>query len=245
MSVLFCSHDAEYLGARTSGSNRRAEKLVGRDRLQRSALNAAKQAIERRLEVDRDSFKDIEDLQKYIDTRGNWLKLTPPRPMKVFDPAENLDRLYAELVGGVSMRQRIAEEKQIFPELHQAVETLQSEGRAEIDKRVTIPILEKTLHVPYAFSNGSLNLVKPHKFSQRTGPSMNAAMRLAMEGDLIHRHGTDQCENARSIIVSAFENEDDEGLVHKVNGLFQEYQVKTIDKQHVSDFVAHVEQEAH
>jgi hypothetical protein len=242
--VLFCP-DAAFLDARTSGDNRRAESLVGHGQLERRALNAAKRAIERRLQVDRDSFKDMDDPQKYIDTRGNWLKLTPRRPVKVFDPSNDLESLYAELVGGKSMRQKIAEEKQLFPVLQQTFEKLQSEGRAEIDKRVTIPILERTLSVPYAFSNGSLNLVKPQRFSHRAGASTNSAMRLALEGDLIKRHGTEQCSNARLIVVSSFEDESNADLVNKINGLFHEYEVKNIDKQHVDEFVVEVEQEAH
>lgn len=242
--VLFCPA-ANYLNARTSGDNRRAEKLVGRGQLERRALNAAKQAIERRLQVDRDSFQDIHDLQKYIDTRGNWLKLTPPRPVKVCDPAKDLDSLYTELVGGVSLRQKLAEEKQLFPTLHQTFEKLQSEGRAEIDMRVTVPILERKLSVPYAFSNGSLNLVKPHRFSHSDSGSMNTAMRLALEGDLIKRHGTVQCSNARLIVVSSFEDSDDTEFMQKVNGLFGEYKVQNVDQQHLDEFIAHVQQEAH
>lgn len=111
--VLFCP-EAEFLDARTSSSNRRAEQLVGRGNLERAALNAAKRSIERRLEVDRESFKNVEDLRKFIDTRGNSLKLTESRPVKVVDPAEELEKLYEELVGGVSLRKRRLQEKQLF-----------------------------------------------------------------------------------------------------------------------------------
>ncbi len=242
--VLFCP-SARFLSARMSRSNKRAQGLVGRGRLERSALNAAKRAIERRLEVDRDSFEDIEDLQRYIDTRGNWLRLTPARPIKVFDPPKDLDKLYTELVGGVPKRQKAAGDKLLFPELDRLFRKLKSEGRAEIDKRVTILMLERQLDVPYAFFNGSLNLVKPHRFSRRFKSSMDTAMRLAIEGDLIHRHGTSECGKARLIIVSSFENEDDEKLANRVHGLFREYKVTTVEREHVDDFVAKVKQQAH
>jgi len=114
--VLFCPA-LDFLSARTTSNNRRAEALVGRSRLERASLNAAKEAIERRLEVDRGSFQGIEDLENFVNTRGNWLKLTQARPVKVFNPESELEKLYAELVGGKSLRQARAEEKQLFPTL--------------------------------------------------------------------------------------------------------------------------------
>ncbi len=97
--VLLCP-DADFIAARTSAGNQRAKKLVGSGELDKPALNLAKQAIEHRLEVDRASFKTHEDLRKFVDTRGNNLKLTTPRPIKVFDPSEDLDNLFAEFFGG-------------------------------------------------------------------------------------------------------------------------------------------------
>ena len=96
--LLFCP-EAGFIGARTSASNERAAKLAGRQAIDSASLNSAKRAIERRLEVDRDSFQTLEDLQRFVDTRANALKLTQPRPVKVLDPAEDLVKLFEELVG--------------------------------------------------------------------------------------------------------------------------------------------------
>lgn len=242
--VLFCP-EAEFLDARTSGNNRRAEKLVGRGNLERSALKAAKKSIERRLEVDKESFQDIEDLRKFIDTRGNSLKLTEPRPLKVFDPAEELEELYAELVGGVSLRKSRQAEKQLFPSLNTTFTKLHSEGRAELDVRVKIPVLGRSLSVPYAYQNGSLNLIKPHQFSSRETSSLNVAMRLAMEGDLLTRHGTEQATPARLIVVSAFDKKSSPDFVQRVSSLFGEYDVKNVVGDEIEEFIGSVESEAH
>lgn len=242
--VLFCP-GLEFLDARTSNNNRRAEKLVGRSNLKREALNAAKEAIERRLIVDRQAFQNLEDLERYIDTRANCLKLTQARPVKVFNPETDLDRLYEELVGGKSLKRAKAEKRELFPELHDAFERLKSEGRAQLDLRVTVPVLQQSLDVPYAYQNGSLNLVKPQRFSSKESASIGAAMRLAIEGDLVKRHGTAQSDNARLIVVSSFDDPNNEALVSKVDSLFQEYSVKTVAQNRVADFVAQVENEAH
>ncbi len=242
--VLFCP-EVEFLDARTSGNNSRAEKLVGRGNLERSALNAAKRSIERRLEVDKESFKDINDLRKFIDTRGNWLKLTEPRPLKVFDPTEELEKLYAELVGGVSLRGRRLEEKLLFPSLNTTFEKLHAEGRAQLDIRVTVPVMERTIDVPYAYQNGTWNLIKPHHFSERRRSAVDAAIRLAMEGDLLRRHGTTQDEPAQLIVVSAFEDETSPDLMERVTNLFDEYDVKNVPSNGIDAFIAGVMLEAH
>jgi len=98
--VLFCP-DARYISARITKSNKRASKLVGRLGFDKASLTSAKRALERRFEVDREAFNTLEDLQKFVDTRGNVLRLTTPRPLKVFDPDQDLDNLFGELVGGV------------------------------------------------------------------------------------------------------------------------------------------------
>src|SRR5438552_3843697 len=97
--VLFCS-EPRFLAARTAKGNQRPAKLVGRHQLDSASLNSAKQALERRLQVDSMSFETFGDLEKFVNTRGNALKLTAPRPVKVFDPPSDLDKLFEELVGG-------------------------------------------------------------------------------------------------------------------------------------------------
>ena len=242
--VLFCPR-AGFLKARTSNSSRRAEQLVGRGQLERETLRAAKEAIERRLEADRASFQNLEDLERFVNTRANWLKLTHARPVKVFDPEQELENLYEELVGGKSLRRAKAEKQELFPDLHDTFVRLNSQGRAQLDLRITVPVLERSLDVPYAFQNGRLNLVKPQRFSGQEGRSMDTAMRLALEGDLVKRHGTEEHRDARLIVLSSFAEPENGALVSRIDSLFSEYGVETVAKDQVAVFVARVEQEAH
>ena len=242
--VLFCPA-LRFLEARISKNNRRAEKLVGRQNLERAALDAAKQAIQSRLQVDRESFQTIEDLEKFINSRGNSVKLTPARPIKVFNPKADLDGLFVELVGGKSSRQKAAELRELFPTLHGTFEELQSQGKAQLNLRVTVPVLARSMIVPYAYSNGRLNLVKPQRFSQQESASLNSAERLAIEGNLVQRHGTEQDRNARLIVVSSFDDDQDEGLINRVKALFADFGVENVAKDQIDGFLARVRNEAH
>ena len=240
--VLLCP-DADFIAARTSAGNRRAETLVGRGELDKSALNSAKRAIEHRLEVDRASFKSHEDLQKFVNTRGNNLKLTTPRPLKVFDPPKDLDNLFAELVGGRTRTQPV---EHLTPELNDVFQRLHQKGRAQLNLTVDVPMLGRSLRIPYAYQNGVLNLVKPQRFPAKENDAMGTAMRLAMEGDLLQRHPqTGECKK-KLIVVSLFSHDGDGQVISgRVGELLYEYNVKNVQEDGIQEFASKVEQEAH
>lgn len=240
--VLLCP-DADFIAARTSAGNRRAEKLVGRGELNRPALNSAKQAIEHRLEVDRASFKSHEDLQAFVNTRGNNLKLTTPRPVKVFDPPRDLDNLFAELVGG---RSRTQPTEPLTPELDGVFQRLHEEGRAQLNLNVDVPVWGRSLRIPYAYQNGVLNLVRPQRFSLKENVAMEAAVRLAMEGDLLQRHSQNGEGRKKLVVVSLFpHNAGEQAIAGRVGQLLDEYHVKNVPENEIPQFVSQVEQEAH
>ncbi len=240
--VLLCP-DADFIAARTSAGNRRAEKLVGRGELDKPALNSAKQAIEHRLEVDRASFKSQEDLQAFVNARGNNLKLTAPRPVNVFDPPRDLDNLFSELVGG---RSRTQPAEPLAPQLDDVFQRLHQEGRAQLNLNVSVPVLGRSLRIPYAYHNGVLNLVRPQRFSTKESVAMEAAMRLAMEGDLLQRHGQNGEGGKRLIVVSLFtRNADKQTVAGRVGQLLREYRVKNVQENEIAQFMSQVEQDAH
>lgn len=240
--LLFCP-DLRFIEARTAKGNQRAAKLVGRAFLDKHSLNRAKRAIERRVQTDREAFSSFDDLQKFVDSRGNMLKLTPPRPVKVFDPIQDLDSLFSELVGGVPRR---GQPELVMPVLDARFKLLHEQGRAKLNWEVTVPVVGRTLRVPYAYRNGVWNLVKPQRFSYQEGPALGAAMRLAIEGDLLFKHGSEHNGKKQLIVVSSFENNQvTEGLQNRVREVLREYNVKTVVDTQLNAFLSKVDQEAH
>lgn len=239
--ILFCPGSG-FLKALTSRSTRRAEKLVGRADLARAALKSARTAIEKRLLVDRESFKSLEDLQRFVDTRGNSLQLTPPRPLKVSSPDEELSRLFNELVGGNVTRDSEPARPPAFQTLQTLFTRLSSEGRAKLDYEATLPVLGQEFTVPYAYQNGVLNLVKPHQFERN---SAKAALDLAIRGDLIKKHGVNDQQNSRLVVISKFAPKCEPDFVRHVDQLFSDYSVKHVPADTVEQFASQVEAEAH
>jgi hypothetical protein len=244
--LLFCP-DVRFIAARTARTNRRAEKLVGRAEFDRASLNSAKRALERRMHTDREAFTRLEDLRKFVDSRGNVLKLTPPRPVKVFDPEVDLDNLFSELVGGVArLSATELAPSQPVAQLRSVFRTLHEQGRARLDWDVPVPLLGRPLHIPYAYRNGAWNLVKPHRFSAKEESALRAAERFAIEGDLLFKHPTDDNGQKRLIVVTSFESKKGSAsLQDRVEDVLEAYNVKTVHGEQVDTFLAEVEQEAH
>ncbi len=247
VGVLLSCPELHFVSARTAKGNQRAAKLVGRASLDKGSLNRAKRAIERRVQTDHEAFLTLEDLQKFVDSRGNVLKLTQPRPIKVFEPQADLDNLFCELVGGVARAvETVAVVHRPDALLNAAFRQLKNEGRAKLDLDVAVPVLGRSLHVPYAYRNGIWNLVKPQRFSAEEGKALRVAERLAIEGDLIYKHGTGLDGKKRLIVVSSFQKDHDTAdLQGRVQKVLNEYNVETVLEDGVEDFISKVEQEAH
>jgi hypothetical protein len=240
--VLYCP-DARFIAARTARSNRNASKLVGRAAFDASSLNSAKRALERRLQVDRIAFCTLDDLNKFVDTRANAIKLTAPRPIKVFEPQQDLDKLYEELVGGVARKTSL--EPVVLPELDAVFHELHAQGRAKLDWPVTVPVVRRPLRVPYAYRNSAWNLVKPFRFSSQEGLALAAAMRLAIEGDLLQKHQTQDDEKMKLIVVASFEQHGlSDELQDRVDNVLGEYKVRTVRDAQIEPFLSEVRQEA-
>lgn len=96
--VLLCP-DLNFLEARISRGNARVRRFFGQDAFHSAGLNSAKRAMVSRLKVEWKGAPTLEQFQHFVNTRANELKLTTPRPVKLFDdPATELQRLFDELV---------------------------------------------------------------------------------------------------------------------------------------------------
>lgn len=234
--LLFCP-DLKYLNVRLAAGNQRAEKLVARQDLERHALEAAKKALTERLATDCQSFRDVEDLKRFVNTRANWLKLTTPRSARVTDPEHDLNRMFAELVETNAPAKATPEPSKVLTLLSTKFEKLYSEGRAELKFPVTIPITKEPFNVPYAFRNGTWNLVKPQRFS-----SLNSVEVTALKGSLLSGHA--EQNPMRLIVVSSIE-EGKSLRPETVESLFKAFNVENVPEDRVPQFLDRVEREAH
>jgi hypothetical protein len=236
--LLFCP-ELGFIAARNRRDNNRVKILVDPDTVDKASLNTAKQAIENRLEVERDTFKSLEDLQQFVNTRANILKLTPPRPVKVFDPAKDLEQLFKDLVGGIAREK--STHRSYSPKLKSLFNDLKTEGKAELNLDIKVPVIGNILHIPYKFNNEVPNFIKPCSFSPKDDQAIGRAQQLAIDGDLLHNNSV-----GKLVVVTTFEKTKYvAALRNRIDELFSQYNVEPIHEENIDSFISHVREVAH
>lgn len=239
--VLLCP-DIGFVRARTAAGNDRVRRFFSGQSIDLDRVNAAKRAIVRRVEIEGDSLRTPEDLIRFMDTRGNDIVLTPPRPVKVVDPEKEIGTLFDELVGG---RVGGTGRRPLLPELDRIFRRPSLESRVLFDQRVEVPVLHRPLRAPYAYRNGVTNLVKPQRFGPDDKHATTAAIRLAVEGDLLRRHPVGD-EQHRLIVVPVTDaSASTTGLEQRVDSILGEYDVQVVHRHELADFAREVENTAH
>ena len=97
--LLFCP-EPHFLEVRTTDSIKRIRRFFGSEDGDWQQIKAEVSAVEDRLTSANDHIRTTEELDRFIATRGYAVQLTPPRPMKVVHPVQDLEALFQRLVGG-------------------------------------------------------------------------------------------------------------------------------------------------
>lgn len=199
--VLFCP-ELGRIQARTAKGNQRIRRFFGSEDDDWAQINAVKFSIEQRLKVEGERFQSLADLEQFIATRGNEIRLTPARSIRVVDFDTELQRLFDRLVGG---RARREEARAVRNTLELAF--AQAGVDHYLEKKVSVPLAawHQRVKAPYGFQNGRFNLIKPAPF-QGLKPSnvLNRVSRYAVEGDLLYEHPDAKRGDLKLIVVGQF-----------------------------------------
>jgi DUF3037 family protein len=96
--LLFCP-ERYFLKALTIRNNGRIIRFFGSEGHDWIRINTFKKGLEDRIALEGAEVRTVEQLEKFIAQRANLLQITPPRPMKVTDPEQDLKDLFRELLG--------------------------------------------------------------------------------------------------------------------------------------------------
>jgi hypothetical protein len=200
-------------------------------------IEAAKHSLESRIRLYRDDFKTIEDLRDFAATRANELLIVPPRPIVVTEPEKQLDELFSELVGG---RATTPPPQRLRQELDQAFKYSELGRRMKFNVPVQIPVVGRSIKVPYTYQNGRVNLIYPQHFPETRNEATDIAMRLAAEGGLFDRYA-----QKNLIVVGELPPESADALTGPFEQIFRDFQSRFIPSARLGEFVREVEVEAH
>jgi hypothetical protein len=238
--VLLCP-ELRFLRAKVTGDNRRIAKFFGRNSFDPDAVALAKATVEARIERGAE-MSTLEDLERFIATRANAVLLTPPRPMRVDDPADDLETLYLDLVDGGKSRRR---SRVGWAELEEVFEQPDLVWKIQRRTQVVLPVLGRKFVAPYAFQNGHLNLIKPIDVPAAETRALQVTSTLALEGDLLQKYQTP--ENARLIAVLRFGvlADTEPEVKRPVLDLFSEYRIRTFEIDDLPRLAQEIRETAH
>lgn len=205
--LLFCP-ERQFIQARVSHNNDRIRRFFSPEQTDWPQLNALKDSVARRLEVESESFKTLEDLQRFIALQANEIQVTAPRPVKVSAPEADLAKLFEELVGGRARRADRDGSDNVAPVdrlIRREFAREHLEPFLRRDLRVTVKTTRREITVPYGYLNGCWNLVLPARFEQTSLHGVTrAACEMAVEGRSLRNSPDPQLGKMQLVVVGAF-----------------------------------------
>jgi Protein of unknown function (DUF3037) len=214
--VVYSSADTR-VQVRISQSNHRIRKFFGNQNW--NLIRRARAAIEGQLRTQ--LFLSVEDLKAYISKRANAIQLTPPRPMRISDPAGDVDRLFGRLVGPDALERKRGLRGNLTKSFEEA--GIVNLVRKSVD--VEIPDFKKSIRVPYAYQNGRFNLISPVQFDAETDSILAKTGKSAIEGQLIYKNRHPDFGAMRLVVVANFDSEIENSTRERVRNIFDDHNV--------------------
>jgi len=202
--ILFCP-EPRFIRAKTSAGNDRIRRFFGAESQDWERIAVIKSSVEKRLAVDAEAFRTLEDLERFRLSRANDIQLTPPRSLLLDDPVAELDRLFEDLVGGRTKKPTRDTAAPIKRKLESEFKRADVERFLRENLSVEVPAFQCKIEVPYGYQNGRFNLLQPVKFEQATKEGViTNACRYAVEGRSLYTHRDPQFGNLQLNIVASF-----------------------------------------
>lgn len=240
VGVLLVVPKLGFVSVRFGNDNEAPKRRFGADAYDDARLTLAKMALEGRIKAEAAAWTTAEDLERFARLEGNHLVFSKARVILVDDPKAEVEELYTRLVhvDGVH-RSRVRR-----PDLKTLFERKLKGVPLQKDVEVTVPVLGK-IHIPYAYQNGKLNLVKAEAFPQDEKAATVKATELGATGRLIHANPEGPGKERRLIIVGGFDPGASEEVKQKVGLLLDELDARLVPEEQLDLFVEEVRRDAH
>lgn len=220
--LLFCP-EANFLQAKVAPNNRRIIHFFGAAGHDWQRINALKQGLADRVAVEAPDIQTLEHLERFIAQRANLFQITPPRPMKVTDPQNDLDALYADLIGETRAKGSTKGLQRVIGDRFTAAGL---DPKIQRGIKVTVPVWQKEVEIPFGFQNGRFNLLNPVRFEAADPDrTVETACKYAVEGKSLYENPDSTFGPLQLTIIGKFRQGDQDSL-RKVQHVLHDYGVK-------------------
>lgn len=198
--LLFCPA-RDFLKARVAPDMRRAVKFLGPDNPDHVRLNLFKSGVRDRVEIEKPNLRTLAALENFISAYAGRFPLTKPRPMRVGDPQQDLDRLYAELVEDG----RSAQRPKLHAYLRREFRRAGVADKVQTDVEVSVPSFQRQVTIPFGYKDERYHLIQPAKFlAPQDKDLMTTACRYAVEGRSLYDNPDPRLGPLQLVVVGNF-----------------------------------------
>ncbi len=240
--VLFCPEKG-FLAGKTQRNNKRIIQFFGSEGHDWQQVNSFKKGIEHRLQIESASIASLQEFRAFISKRGNAIRISEPRSMRVSDPEKDLETLFNDL---------LSDRKSSESEAHSSGKSrlqdrfLQAGVRDRLlaDIRVPVAISDRELHVPFAYQNGRFNLIEPVQFlAKQTSSLQTTAFRYAVEGESIFDNSHNEFGKQQLIVVGKFRPGLENGF-DRVRAILKKHKVRLYSERDMDELVDDIKENA-
>ena len=236
--LLFCP-ERHFLKALTSKNNARIIHFFGSQGHDWERINSFKEGLIERITIESAAIQNIEQLERFIAQRGNLLQITPPRPMKITDPEKDLEELFKEFLGPTVRQTSTRPFKRLLSEKLAAAGL---ERKIRRDIRVSVPVLQKEVDIPFGFQNGRFNLISPVHFEAANPDQIvTRACKYAVEGRSLHESPHPQLGPLKLIVVGKFRPKDHDSPA-RVRRIFDDNKVELYRTSELGQLIDEIRQ---
>lgn len=210
IGVLLFVSEIQFCEVRIARDNRRVRHFFGVSGDDLKRLTEFKRSFAHRIENEKLNLTTVEQVEKFIHTRGNQIQLTEPRFVKVMETCtDQLDQLFEDLVGIESAVERVNS----GATLKQRFEKAGITDRLKTDLTLRVPVLEREIRVPYGYHNCKFHLLQPVRFKAASVESnVNLACVYSLEGQSLHNYQDSVLGELKLNVIGSFSGESREAI---------------------------------
>jgi len=236
VGVALFSHAAPRVLIKFSENPRRVERVFGVSLGQHFRL--LKESVQNRIYSDFHRSWDRQSIDRFISLRSGKIRLSSPRAVHVVDPQQVIDQLFDRLVGEPEQKHR---EPRVSSKLKRRFSHIGIEGLLERPNPIRLP-QGVVIKAPYAYQNGSYNLIKAMSLRQSPEQALEAAGKLAIEGRWLHE--ATQSQNPSKLIVVGDTEGQHDNFTRAVSDVMRDHNVSFFSMENLEPLAREIQNAA-
>jgi Protein of unknown function (DUF3037) len=231
IGVLLIDAERRFFGARFAQNSRRLDRAFGPQ--SKPYLDAIKVGINNRLKAEIGADWNIGRLQSFARSRANGIRISKLLPIAVEDdPEAILMELFHSLVGDEEIVHRLPK---VTAELRKKFERAGVDKLVEKPRPIDLP-QGITIEAPYAYQNGSYNLIEPVRLRGPATDALAQASKRAVQGKWLHDYSAQSGRPARLVVVGEVAGQDP-SFVHALKEMMVDHSVRFYDMKNIDPLV--------